>query len=278
MSLEKEVVMSVNLNKSKKQVKPKKVATPRSSKEPPATEKLQKILSQRGLGSRRQLETWISAGRVKVNGKIAKLGDRAHQEDKIQVDDKFILPPSSNAETEVLLYYKPEGEICSAKDPQNRPTVFERLPKPQSGRWIMVGRLDINTSGLLLFTNDGELANNLMHPSNEIEREYAVRILGKLTDAQLQELQQGVRLKDGPARFSKITFQGGENANHWYHVVIKEGRNREVRRIFESINILVSRLIRIRFGNITLPETLSRGKFILLDKSLIKKLCSLKSS
>jgi 23S rRNA pseudouridine2605 synthase len=238
----------------------------------PITEKLQKILSQRGLGSRRELEKWIDDGRVKVNGNIAKLGDRAEQSDKIEVDGKVILGPVASAETEVLLYYKPDGQICSKKDPEGRPSVFDNLPNPRSGRWIMVGRLDLNTSGLLLFTNDGELANNLMHPRNEIEREYAVRVMGKLTDAQMRELQQGISLEDGPAHFEKITYQGGENANHWYNVVLKEGRNREVRRMFESINIMVSRLLRIRFGDITLPQELSRGQYLLLQKDLIKKL------
>jgi 23S rRNA pseudouridine2605 synthase len=236
------------------------------------TEKLQKILSQRGLGSRRELETWISAGRIKVNGKIAKLGDRAAQDDKITVDDKAILKPLNTNTPEVLLYYKPEGEICSKKDPENRPSVFDNLPAPKSGRWIMVGRLDLNSSGLLLFTTDGELANHLMHPRNEIEREYAVRILGKLTDAQMQELQQGIALADGPARFHKIKYQGGENANHWYHVILTEGRNREIRRIFESLNIMVSRLIRIRFGTIALPQTLSRGQSLRLSSEQIKML------
>jgi 23S rRNA pseudouridine2605 synthase len=236
------------------------------------TEKLQKILSARGLGSRRELETWISAGRVKVNGVTAKLGDRATDNDKISVDNQLILASPKSAEIEVLLYYKPEGKICSKKDPEGRASVFDHLPKPKSGRWIMVGRLDLNTSGLLLFTNNGELANQLMHPRHEIEREYAVRIMGKLTEAQMGELQKGVHLEDGMARFTKITYQGGENANHWYHVVLKEGRNREIRRIFESINIMVSRLIRIRFGSLALPQNLSRGKFILLDKATIKKL------
>lgn len=238
------------------------------------TEKLQKILSARGLGSRRELETWISDGRVKINGKVAKLGDRAHQDDKIIVDGK-VLETQEKSATQVLLYYKPDGEICSKKDPDGRASVFDRLPAPKAGRWIMVGRLDINTSGLLLFTTDGELANNLMHPRFEIEREYAVRILGKLTEAQVAELSKGIHLEDGMARFAKITYQGGENANHWYHVIIKEGRNREVRRMFESINIMVSRLIRIRFGNVILPDSLSRGKFLLLDKMMIKKLITL---
>lgn len=241
-------------------------------------ERLQKVLAQRNQGSRREIETWIKANRVKINGNIAKLGDRVIDSDTIHVDDKLILKSNINVGPEVLMYYKPEGQICSQKDPQNRDSVFDHLPKPQSGRWIMVGRLDLNTSGLLLFTTDGELANQLMHPSSEIEREYAVRTFGKLTEAQISELKRGVQLEDGPARFAKISYEGGENANHWYHVIIKEGRNREIRRMFESINITVSRLIRIRFGTMLLPRDLTRGQHKLLDKKEIQELRNLRKS
>lgn len=233
-------------------------------------ERIQKVLSGQGLGSRREIETWITAGRVQVNGKLAKLGDRITFQDRVSVDGKLIrfqvekpsLPP-------ILLYYKPEGEVCSRKDPEGRRTVFQSLPKTSQGRWIMVGRLDINTSGLLIFTTDGELANFLMHPRNEIEREYAVRVLGGLTPEQIQVLTKGVMLEDGLARFISIQEQEGDGVNRWYHVVLREGRNREIRRMFEALGLQVSRLIRVRYGPFILPPSLSRGRILELAEDEI---------
>ncbi len=226
------------------------------------SEKIQKILANAGLGSRRQLEIWIKEGRIKVNGRVATIGDRITYHDHIAVDDREIkLQRSKNSKTRVLLYHKPEGELCTRHDPEGRPTIFEQLPIIRNSRWICVGRLDYNTSGLLLLTNDGELANKLMHPSSEIEREYAVRIRGEVPDHVLARLQKGVKLDDGMARFNLILDAGGSNgANHWYHVTVKEGRNRLVRRLFEAVDCTVSRLIRIRFGTVLLPPRLRRSQ------------------
>lgn len=226
------------------------------------TEKLQKILAEAGLGSRRELETWISAGRVKVNGKVAKLGDRAAKNAQITVDDKPLSLNLLQETPRMLLYHKPAGEICSRNDPQGRPTVFQKLPLLNKGRWIVVGRLDINTSGVLLFCNNGELANRLMHPSSQIEREYAVRILGSVSPDTLSRLKQGVMLEDGMARFESIVPAGGKGANIWYHVILKEGRYREVKRLFQSQHLCVSRLIRVRFGPIFLPRDLRPGHWV----------------
>lgn len=227
------------------------------------TEKLQKILAQAGLGSRRELETWISAGRVTINHQIAKLGDRASAADHIAVDGKPLKLSLKKAETRLLLYHKPAGQICSRHDPEGRQTVYEYLPQLKTGRWISIGRLDMNTSGLLLFTNDGDFANRLMHPSSDIEREYAVRVLGgKLPQEILHRLQKGVMLEDGIAHFEKIFPAGGDGANVWYHVILKEGRYHEVKRLFESQDIQVSRLIRVRFGPLFLPRDLRPGHFV----------------
>lgn len=239
-----------------------------------ASEKLQKVLANAGLGSRRQMEEWIAASRVSVNGAIAKRGDRVNVYDRIRVDG-HLLPrrlQQTPSRCRVLIYHKPEGEICSRADPEGRPTVFDHLPLLRNGRWIAVGRLDINSAGLLLLTNDGELANRLMHPSSEIEREYAVRILGKVDDNMLRELQKGVQLEDGMARFDTIQDAGGEGANHWYHVILKEGRQREVRRLWESQGVKVSRLIRIRYGNVCLPRTLKTGYWRQLEPKAIAEL------
>lgn len=227
------------------------------------SEKLQKVLARAGLGSRRQLEEWIKAGRISVNGVIAKLGDRVDAKVQIRVDGYLLSSQTVNKQKcRVLLYHKPEGELCTRKDPEGRPTVFDKLPLLRQGRWISVGRLDMNTSGVLLFTTDGELANSLMHPSTQIEREYAVRVFGRATDDMLKQLKRGVMLEDGMARFTQLTEAGGEGANRWYHVTLCEGRNREVRRLWESQEGLkVSRLIRIRFGHITLPPLLRSGKW-----------------
>lgn len=236
-------------------------------------EKLQKMLARAGLGSRREIETWIEAGRVEVNGEIAKLGDRAGPADQIRVDGR-LLPAIAleTPRTRVLAYHKPEGEVTTRSDPEGRPTVFERLPRLRGSRWVSIGRLDINTQGLLLLTNDGELANRLMHPSREIEREYAVRVLGEVDDAVLARLRQGVELEDGKARFDDIVEAGGSGANRWYHVVIKEGRHREVRRLWESQGVTVSRLMRVRYGAVALPPGLRAGDWRELDEQVVNTL------
>jgi 23S rRNA pseudouridine2605 synthase len=224
--------------------------------------RLQKLLAEAGLGSRRQIEGWISEGRVRVNGQLAKLGDQATRADRIRVDGRDVtLKPKREAETQVIAYHKPEGELVTRRDPEERPTVFRRLPRPKQGRWIAVGRLDINTSGLILFTTDGELANRLMHPSREIEREYSVRILGGVAPETLERLTAGIELEDGLAKFERVTDQGGTGANHWYNVVLREGRNREVRRLWEAAGCTVSRLIRIRYGNVELGRRLFPGNW-----------------
>lgn len=226
-------------------------------------ERLQKILSQAGFGSRRAMEEWIDKGLVRVNGAVAKLGDSAGPEDKISLNDKMIRNPLyKNDAIRVLLYHKPIGEICSRSDPEHPQTVFDNIPPIKNGRWVMVGRLDINTSGLLIFTNSGELANQLMHPKFGLEREYAVRVRGEVSDQIIKNLRDGVQLDDGKAQFQRIEFRGGEGTNSWYHVVLTEGKNREVRRLWESQNIEVSRLIRIRYGKLELPRSLSRGQFM----------------
>jgi 23S rRNA pseudouridine2605 synthase len=235
-------------------------------------EKLQKVLARAGMGSRRELEEWIKAGRVKVNGQIAKLGDRVTAEDKIMVDGKKLAAQTAKTGHSILLYNKPLGEICSRNDPEGRPSVFDHLPTLQHARWVAVGRLDINTTGLLLFTTDGELANKLMHPSTQITREYAVRVMGDVTDEMLQTLTRGVELEDGMAHFDAISDGGGDGANHWYHVSLKEGRNREVRRLWESQGLKVSRLKRVRYGNILIPSHVKAGKYVELPASEAKAL------
>lgn len=225
-------------------------------------EKLQKILARAGQGSRRELEEIIAAGRVSVDGKMATLGDRVQvsSSTKIRIDGHLVnLMPAQKEICRVLMYYKPEGELCTRSDPEGRATVFDRLPRLSGARWIAVGRLDINTSGLLLFTTDGELANRLMHPSREVEREYSVRVFGNIDDAMLQRLRKGVQLEDGPANFKQIKVVGGTGLNQWFDVTLTEGRNREVRRLWESQGVEVSRLIRIRYGNIKLDKGLPRG-------------------
>ncbi|WP_455198774.1 23S rRNA pseudouridine(2605) synthase RluB [Kaarinaea lacus] len=228
----------------------------------PVNEKLQKVLARAGYGSRREIEGWIEAGRVKVNKRVATLGDRVSETDRIQVDGKPV-PQSRLKErrSRVLIYHKPVGEICTRHDPEGRDTIFKHLPRLASGRWISVGRLDYNTSGLLLVTTDGELANRLMHPSHCVEREYAVRVLGEVDSEMLRRLQEGVELEDGPAHFEKIIDAGGDGANHWYHVILHEGRNREVRRLWESQGVQVSRLTRVRYGSIVLPRGQRPGRW-----------------
>ncbi|MFA9485642.1 MULTISPECIES: 23S rRNA pseudouridine(2605) synthase RluB [unclassified Moraxella] len=247
--------------------------TQESTQSRPEGEKLQKLLARMGLGSRRGLEDIIKAGRVSINGQIATLGDRATTTDEIRVDGRLVrIKAEREKRRRVIAYYKPEGEISSASDPEGRPTVFDRLPKLTGDRWVMVGRLDINSSGLLLFTNDGELAHRLMHPSSEITREYAVRVLGEVTPTIAQNLTRGVELEDGMAKFDDIKEGGGAGVNKWYHVKIKEGRKREVRRMFESQELKVSRLIRTRYGTVLLPKELRTGRFIELDAKEIGKL------
>jgi 23S rRNA pseudouridine2605 synthase len=229
----------------------------------PAGEKLQKVLARIGVGSRRDVEAWIAQGRIKVNGVEASLGQRVDLHDAITVDGKVIKREEA-AETvrRVIIYNKPDGEICTRDDPEGRPTVFDRLPRLKEGRWINIGRLDINTTGLLMFTTDGELANRLMHPSFEMDREYAVRVRGEVDDDMLLRLKNGVILEDGPARFTDIQqAPGGEGFNHWYHCVVMEGRNREVRRLWESQGLVVSRLKRVRFGPVFLNSDLPMGRW-----------------
>lgn len=227
-----------------------------------SSERLQKILSQAGFGSRREMERWIESGLIQVNGLPAKLGDSANADDKISVKGKIIDNPLKLAyKTRILLYYKPVGEISSRHDPKHDRTVFDRLPHLKQGRWVQVGRLDINTSGLLIFTNNGELANRLMHPKYELEREYAVRVFGQVSPEVIKNLLAGVTLDDGPAKFKRIEYRGGEGSNSWYHVVLSEGRNREVRRLWQSQGVDVSRLVRVRYGDFQLPRSLDRGNF-----------------
>jgi len=237
-----------------------------------SSERLQKILSQAGLGSRREMERWIESGWVQVNGKTIKLGDSAGAEDKITVKGKSIANPLKiKQNTRILLYHKPVGEISSRHDPKFEKTVFDHLPHLRQGRWVQVGRLDLNTSGLLIFTNDGELANQLMHPKYGLEREYAVRIHGQVSPEAINNLQKGVTLDDGVARFTKIEFRGGESSNTWYHVTLMEGRNREVRRLWESQGVEVSRLIRVRYGMLTMPRFLVRGQTYELNPKQVQE-------
>lgn len=225
------------------------------------TEKIQKVLAHAGIASRRQIESWIAEGRISINGKPATIGARIALHDQIKVDGQEIkLQKSRQQKTRVLLYHKPEGELCTRHDPENRPTIFERLPLIRNSRWITVGRLDFNTAGLLLLTNDGDLANELMHPKSIIEREYAVRIRGNITPEIIDRLKKGIFLHDGLAAFDEIIDVGGSGSNHWYHVIVKEGRNRLVRRLWEKAGLTVSRLIRVRFGPLALPPNLKRGK------------------
>ena len=233
------------------------------------SERLQKFLARAGLGSRRQIEDWVRQGRITVNGTPAQLGVQVGGADKIQIDGKPVWVRADRPQRRVLAYYKPVGEMTTRRDPEARPTVFDRLPWLRDGRWVAVGRLDLNTQGLLLLTNDGELANRLMHPSSQIEREYAARVLGAVAPETLGRLRIGVPLEDGVARFEAIRDVGGDGANHWYHVVLREGRNREVRRLWESQGITVSRLIRVRYGPVALRRGLHPGRWDELDGTQI---------
>lgn len=235
--------------------------------------RVQKMLSRAGLGSRRQIEQWIIEGKIFINGRIAKLGDRCNIHDRVMLNGHQInLIKRGSVPTRVLLYHKPIGEVVSRRDPEGRPVIFTQLPKLETGRWVAVGRLDIATQGLLLVTTNGELANRLMHPGRQIEREYAVRIFGHVSEAVLKRMTEGVQLEDGPAHFDKVEAAGGEGANQWFHVVVKEGRNRLVRRLWESQGVTVSRLIRLRFAEISLPARLKARTFLELSPEELSRL------
>jgi 23S rRNA pseudouridine2605 synthase len=235
------------------------------------TQKLQKVLAQAGIGSRRKMEQFIEQGLIKVNGQVATLGMRVSSSDRVEFGRRRVDVSGTQA-TRVILYHKPEGEIVSRDDPKERQTVFANLPKPKNAKWIAIGRLDFNTSGLLIFTTSGELANRMMHPSFDTEREYSARIFGELTNDQIMLLSSGVELSDGFGKFEACEAIGGEGRNRWYRVIVKEGRNRLVRRMFESLGYQVSRLIRIRFGSIALPPRLTRGKWSELKDSEVHQL------
>ena len=240
------------------------------------SEKLQKILANAGLGSRREIEKWIASGRVSINGTIAELGERATDKDTIRVDGKIIeIKSAGEIYTRILAYNKPSGEVCTLKDPEGRPTVFDRLPRTKFGRWISIGRLDINTTGLLLFTNNGELAHRLMHPSYQVERKYAVRVHGEVTQEMINQLKQGVLIDGDFCQFNFIQDKGGEGTNHWYEVGLSEGKNREVRKLWESQGVEVSRLMRVQYGPVSLPQQLSRGRWEDLDESTIMQVAKL---
>jgi 23S rRNA pseudouridine2605 synthase len=240
-----------------------------STSKPP--ERIHKYLAQAGIASRRQIESWIKAGRISVNGMPAKPGDRITPEDKVRLDGELLHAHAPSEKTRILAYHKPAGEVCTRDDEKGRPTVFAALPSLRGGRWVNIGRLDLNTTGLLLFTNDGNLANRLMHPSGGIEREYAVRVFGEVGREVLKKMIEGVELDDGRAAFDSIHEAGGQGRNHWYHVVIREGRNREVRRLWESQGITVSRLTRVRFGPYQLSRALRPGEYHELSKSEVNE-------
>lgn len=240
-----------------------------------STERIQKLLALAGLASRREAERWIEEGRVTVNGNRATLGDRAHRSDDVRVNGKPVKIDEAGRTRRVLAYNKPIGEVCSRNDPEGRQTVFEHLPKTKGERWINVGRLDINTSGLLLFTTDGDLANKLMHPSSGIDREYAVRVRGDVDEDMINRLTEGVMLEDGPARFTDVQYFDGEGQNKWYHVVVMEGRNREVRRLWESQGVEVSRLKRVRYGCIFMPSNIPVGTWVELKQREVNDLADL---
>jgi 23S rRNA pseudouridine2605 synthase len=240
----------------------------------PDAERLQKLLSTAGLGSRREIEGWIRSGRVSVNNTPAQLGDKATPADRIKIDGRPVQLNTETTRRRVIAYHKPEGEITTRSDPENRPTVFQQLPRLRRTRWISIGRLDVNTSGLLLFTTDGELAHRGMHPSAGLTRRYAVRVLGEVEQQVLAQLRRGVKLEDGLARAASVEPAGGTGANRWYHFTLSEGRNREVRRMWESQGLTVSRLIRIGYGPIELGRNLPRGKWRELTEGERKALYS----
>jgi 23S rRNA pseudouridine2605 synthase len=236
------------------------------------TSKLQKVLAQAGLGSRREMEQWVRAGRVTVNAEPAHIGARVGPDDVIQVDGRPVRGAGAARTPRVLLYHKPEGEIVSRDDPAGRASVFERVPPVRGAQWLAVGRLDYNTCGLLILTTDGEVANRMMHPRYGLEREYAVRVRGKLSAAQVARLRSGIDLDDGPAQCDAVEDAGGEGTNHWYRIVIREGRNRVVRRLFDALGLVVSRLMRVRFGPLALPPRLKRGQYVELPPQEVREL------
>ncbi len=235
-------------------------------------QRLHKVLAQSGLGSRREMELWIAAGRVRVNGVTVDTGATVGPEDRVTVDRRPVRLRMEDSRARVLVYHKPEGEIVSRSDPQGRPTVFDNLPRIKGEKWINVGRLDFNTSGLLIFTTSGALAQRLTHPAFEVEREYAVRVVGELSEEQQRQSCREIVLEDGPAHFDSLVDLGGEGSNHWYRVVLKEGRNREVRRLFSALNCMVGRLMRVRFGMLTLPPRLKRGQSVELSETEVRHL------
>ena len=239
---------------------------------PGKPERLHKLLAQSGVGSRREMEELIAAGRVNINGEVAQTGQSASPGDRVKVNGRLVHLKFSNRLPRVIIYHKPEGEIVSRDDPNHRPTVFTSLPKMSGGRWVAVGRLDFNTSGLLLFTTSGDLANRLMHPRYNLVREYAVRVLGEMPADARERLLAGIELDDGPAQFSTFQEAGGDGANHWCRVSLFEGRNREVRRMFEAVGVVVSRLMRVRYGPFVLPPSLKRGQVLELGEGDVQKL------
>ncbi|MBD9355697.1 23S rRNA pseudouridine(2605) synthase RluB [Methylomonas albis] len=249
--------------------RPKPAPAPKTSPStnaPAGGERIQKLLARAGVGSRREIERWIEEGKLTVNGNPVQPGYHLKPDDHLQINGRVVKwEKYAEQPTRVLVYHKPVGELVTRRDPEGRPVIFTQLPRLQVGRWIAVGRLDINTSGMILVTNNGELANRLMHPSQEVEREYAVRILGEVDDAMLARLKQGVELEDGPAHFEDVSFYAGEGANKWFYATVKQGRNRLVRRLWESQGVKVSRLIRVRYGDVTLPERVRAHSFYELE-------------
>ena len=247
----------------------------KSPGDPVVTEKIQKYLADAGVGSRREIERWIVAGRITVNGEQAHVGQRVHDKDQIYVDNRKVGARKRNVSPEIILLNKNAGTVCTRSDPENRPTVFAELPTLRNSRWVSVGRLDIQTTGLLALTNDGVLANKLMHPSTGLDREYAVRVGHKLEEEQLKLLTEGIVLEGETLRFSDVRFYDGGNRNFWYHVVLMEGKNREVRRLFEAVGTTVSRLKRVRYGPIALPSWLRVGQWTYLQQKDVEGLCRL---
>ena len=235
-------------------------------------ERIQKVLANEGIGSRRQIDSLLQEGRIKVNGKQAKPGDQLSGGEKIHIDDKAVRLSRFILKPKLLMYHKPLGVVSTRSDPEGRPTVYNQLPKIQQGRWIGIGRLDINTSGLLLFTTNGELANRLMHPSFELEREYAVRVRGEVTAEKIKALTSGIELDDGLAKFDQFIDAGGEGTNHWYHAILREGKNREVRRLCNAVELEVSRLVRVRYHTFTLPKWLKPGKSRFFEDDVVHRL------